>query len=852
MHDSSRGILAALAVTLLAVACGSAGAQNPTLADRKATFDIASQPLADALTALARQSGLNIILTSQAAARTLAPALSGSYTPDEALKKLLQPAGLKAEYLDARTVAVRSADESTTSADPGNPGTGSAIRLTQESSIQPVVPPAAAQTSADAGNDKEGQKSSRSAELQEIVVTAQKRSERLIDVPQSVTVLTSDQLARLGATQLGDFADTIPGLSFTTSGVGSGRIVLRGVTTGGDLGPSVGIYVDEVPYSSSSSFAYPNQLPLDAALFDVERVEVLKGPQGTLYGASTMGGLLKYVTREPDATRFGIDVQTGVSSTSGGGMGYNGSGAVNVPLAAGKAAMRLSGYYSHDDGYVDNLASGREDVNSANIYGGRADFLVMPTDAFKMRITAFAQNISRDGVSLVDYTPGGEPVFGSLEQDHPFGDPFEQRVQLLSATLVYDAGPATLTSVSSYQNVRSEMYNDNRVFIPFCGFIGRTCSATAVSHKPETDKFVQEIRLSSRAGRPLEWLVGAFYTRETSARDAALVARDLTGQTIPLAQGLGGISVPSRYEEYAAFGDLTWHIAEKFDVSGGLRYARNDQESEQIGAGLFGSRPVRHSSEDVVTYLVNARYRFTDHATGYVRYATGYRPGGPSLTINDPATGLPIGPTDFEADTLKSYEVGYKAETADRTFGIDLSAYYIDWSNIQILAVRNNLDALTNAPGGANIRGSELTLTLRPSSRFIASGAFAYQSAELSEADADLGGAEGERLPGVPRFTAALLGDYELMSGGWRPTVGATLRHVSDRTFDFSGKPTTYYRLPAYTTVDVRTGFSLGEVYAQVYVHNLLDKRGQLIGSSMGGVSILQPRTIGISVNFAR
>lgn len=693
-----------------------------------------------------------------------------------------------------------------------------------------------------------------SADPADIIVTAQKRDERLLDTPQSVTALSSADLAKLGAAQFRDFANTVPALSFTTQGAGQTQISLRGVTTGNDVGPTVGIYVDDVPYGSSSAFANAASLALDVGLFDVARVEVLRGPQGTLYGASTMGGLVKYVTKTPDLDQFGGEAQVGVSGTRGGAMGYNAAAAVNLPIVSDKIAIRASGFYTRDGGYIDNLALGRRDVNRADIYGGRIDVLLAPTDALRLRLTGYAQNIDRDGNAMADFTLGGVPIDGSLDQRRLYNEPFDQQFRLLSATIDYDFGPAKLTSISSYQTVRTDFRSDLSAFyVPLFASIGLPFSAVAIDQGRTTDKFTQEVRLASSGAHRLEWVIGGFYTNEKSANTQQILSRDLSGQASAI--NLATLSVASRYEEYAAFGDLTLHLTDRFDLSGGLRYAANRQRFQQDGSGLLGtSIPLRRASDDVFTYLANARYKLGDRMTAYLRYATGYRPGGPNFLLLDPMTGLPTGPATFKADHLQSYEAGIKAETADRTFGIDLSVYHIDWNDIQVTAARSGGTIIANA-GRARVDGGELTLTARPSRRFTASGAFAYQNARLADADADLGAAKGERLPNVPRFTATLNTDYRLPETRFKPSLGATLRFVSDRRAGFNASPSfPQYRLPSYATVDLRAGASFGPVDAQLFVHNLLDERGQLSAitllSVLGGpaqVSILQPRTIGIS-----
>ncbi len=264
---------------------------------------------------------------------------------------------------------------------------------------------------------------------------------------------------------------------------------------------------------------------------------------------------------------------------------------------------------------------------------------------------------------------------------------------------------------------------------------------------------------------------------------------------------------------------------------------------------LCGAEELTHSSENVSTYLANARYHFNGSTTGYLRYATGYRPGGPNFIVIDPATGVAAGPDTFEADKLSSYEAGISAELADRRLSVDLSAYYIDWNNIQVMSVLGGAAFRTNAPGGAQVQGGELSVAARPTSKLTLTGAFAYTDAKLSDADPSLGAAKGERLPNVPRFTGALNADFMIAPDGLQPTIGATVRYVSDRTSAFGSTP---YRMPEYASVDLRTGFAFSSFSVQMYVHNLFDKRGQTSSSlvtipGVTPVTLLQPRTIGIS-----
>lgn len=846
--------IAVVATSLCLFVVGLASATDAQAMVRQET-SIPPQPLDNALRALARDRGFHIVYLPAVVNSLRTQGASGVFTRDEALTQLLSGTGLAFHYLDDDTVTV--VPRSGTGGQGGDSASDGAAKGVQKKSFWDRFRLAQVDHGKTAGGGSIAEPDTASggklaSAVEEIVVTAQKRTERLIDVPQSVSVLSADDLAKLAATQFRDFANTVPGLSFNTLGAGFTQVTLRGVTTGNDSGPTVAIYVDEVPYGSSVAFADVTQSALDTALFDLERIEVLRGPQGTLYGASSMGGLIKYVSKRPDATRFGIDARTGIAGSEDGEISYNGALTVNAPIVTDELALRATGFYSHDGGYIDNLARDQQDVNRSSIYGGRADLLFAPSEAFSLRITGFLQNISLDGRGTADYDFAGAPLDGDLDQLRPFAEPFDQHFRLISGTVTYDLGWAELTSISSYQTLDSDLVRDiSRTYVQALAAFG-PFGAVGNTQELSTDKFTQEVRLAGSADGPLGWAVGGFYTDERSDKAQEFLLRDPAGQ--PLPNTLYAFSGPSHYEEYAAFGDLTWQLTDKFDATGGIRYARNRQSYTQFGAGLFiQSRPTVRSSEDVVTYLANARYHFNDHATAYVRYATGYRPGGPNSSANDPVSGLPLGPQTFEADRLKSYEAGVKLETAERRFGIELAAYDVDWSNIQIWATRGGFSFLTNANGGASVQGMELALTARPAPGMRLTGAFAYQDAHLSKADADLGGARGERLPNVPRVTAALNADYDLPIGTWQPTLGTTVRYVSERMASFdnglvAGNP--QYRLPQYTTVDLRAGVTLASVQLQLYVRNIFEERGQLSAFTFNGpqVAILQPRTIGLNV----
>lgn len=861
--------ISVLAIAISSALIGLAMADPAAATAIKTQINIAPQELSNALRLLAADRNLQILYTTETVADRHTAGAVGEFTVVEALTRLLGGTGLAFHYVDDTTITIvplstmpsRGRDSRSTSGTPEAGTAGSALGgEAKGKGFWNRLRIAQAESSSSSANERAAHRSTDSAprpsQIEEIIVTAQKREERLIDIPQSVSVLSQHDIERLNALQFRDFANTVPGLTFATSGAGQNQVALRGVTAGADVSPTVGIYVDEVPYGSSTPFAAGGGLALDLALFDMQRIEVLRGPQGTLYGASTMGGLIKYIAREPELNSSSGRVRAGASGTKHGDHSYDGSAVLNVPLVSDVAALRVGGYYAEDGGYVDNVGLGDQDVNTSEIYGGRLDLLFRPNSDLSVRIAGAYQDIGRDGRATAEHTLAGAPVVDDLSQRRATAEPFDQSFALASVTVEYALDWADLISISSYQSTDSEIGGDlTPVYVPLLGFFGRSYSAVGQRAINTTDRFSQEVRFSSQRHERIQWLVGAFFTNEDSQSDVVVQPYDLTGS--PATPDIFNGARPSSYEERAFFGNLTWKIADRFDVSAGLRYASDEIETSNAATGLLASaaQPTTSATDQVVTYLANARYHLTDSATAYVRYATGYRPGGPNFVTIDLNTGLPSGPLSYESDSLDSFEIGLHAESDNRRIGMDAAMYYIDWSNIQVQVFRpsTGFGGIINAPAGAQVRGAELAVFARVSEGLRLRASATHQDAELAEASPnELRGAKGDRLPNVPRLMGTLDIDYELPVRAFKPSIGATLRHVDDRTSGFSGAPATNYHMPEYTTLDLRMAFDFGSIQAQLFARNVTDERGQLsalTGIGVPRISIMQPRTVGLTLS---
>jgi outer membrane receptor protein involved in Fe transport len=709
---------------------------------------------------------------------------------------------------------------------------------------QAAAPASAASAPAAAASATEG--------TQTIYVTANRRREPAREVPMQVDRLSAEDLAKGGAKSLIDYLGDQPGVDVNTvGGPGMGAVSIRGVTTGDQTIATVGTYIDDVAYGSSSAFAAGSQTALDMSLLDLNHIEVLRGPQGTLYGAGAMGGVVKYVTNEPDTSELSGQVGLGASATKGGAAGNTVNGVVNVPIKADVAALRLSAFRDHDGGWVDTLgpAAGKN-TNKGDTIGGRLAVLVEPSAHFHIRATALSQDIKRDNSDFTDVDPATKaPVDGWNEREQVLREPHSMRTSQGAVDLEYDFGAARLNSITSVQRSKlSQRYDLSAVYAPLINqFFGFTPDTVSEDIAADVHKTTQEFRLTSPAGGAVEWLAGLYWDRETADQKQSVLDTLVGGSPAP---DLAELDLISKYQEMAAYGDVTWNATSRLALTGGVRVAQNKQDFTQDASGplVGGPAPLRHSKETPVTWLGTARYALTPSSNVYVRAASGYRPGGPNAVLNDPATGQPLAPTTFEHDSLWSYEAGYKGDLFDNALSIESAVYDIRWKGIQQVYSVNGIGVIING-GRAEIKGFELGATWRPSARWSVIGHLSTIDGHLTELAPGLGDA-GDRLPNSAELAGSLgvKASFDVAGhGGW---FGATQRYAGNRDASVGG-----YRMPEYWLTDVNGGIDFGKVSLSLYVRNLFDARAQLGTStaemSLGGpaqVELARPRTVGMTL----
>ncbi len=806
-------------------------AASPAAAQTVRSFNIPRQDLAGALEVFGKQSGAEIVFDANDVRNRSSSPLRGNVEPAQALQRILLGTGLNFQRVNASTYLVKRG---------GIAKNEPATRIAANDPLTTETDP---------------------EEAPEIVVTGQKRLERAQDVPISISVVGTRQLERLHASSLQDYAAYVPGLIVESGGsAGQASITMRGLNARGDT-TMVATYIDEAPLGSSNGYSAEAATSFDMMPYDLERVEVLRGPQGTLYGANSMGGLLKYVTRAPDLNAFEARAGgEGFAIKGASDPGYAGRVSLNVPIVAGELAVRASLFRQDTPGFIDNDVTGRKDQNTLLQQGGRIALLWKPSDQLSVKLTAITQRITSDDNAIVARDTDGVIGLGPLGRDltntNLLREPFRKKVHFLASTVTWKLDWAELTSATSYS--RSNLLGVQDLSATFGAAIplfdpSAEPGTSGLESRARLSRFTQELRLASTPGT-LQWMLGLYFNDERTKASQLLTAKEIvTGAGVPGIDPILSADLNSGYREIAVFANATVKLTDAFDITGGLRWARNTQTLRQTGhqnlidqaaVGVFRGR----SQDDVVTYAISPQYRLSRNVMFYARVASGYRPGGPNPI-------LPGVPRQVDADTIVNYEAGFKGDLFDRLLHIEVSAYRIDWKNIQVEATtEQNLSYGANG-GTARSQGVELAALLQPARGLTLGFNTAYTDAFLTEAVPDEGWANRARLPAAPRWTRSLTANYGFAIGGeWRAELGAGYRYIGKRRNSVEGTENGLI-LPSYDAIDLQASISSGRWNFGLYARNVTDRRAYTNSALVTGLNpyvssvVLQPRTIGLSLD---
>ena len=600
--------------------------------------------------------------------------------------------------------------------------------------------------------------------LDEIVVTAQRRAERLQDVPAAITALSGDTLNQMRMQGNADLAAYVPSLSFDVLGPGETTLAIRGLGTSYGLEPAVSLYVNETPLDIRTD-GYAGAPDID--FFDVDRVEVLRGPQGTLYGSSSMGGAVRILTAQPDPKAFAVNAEVGGSSMDGGGDGYLAKSAVNLPLTA-DAAIRVVGAFEHVPGYINRAAPGdyavaqpdlpvtARRINDADLKSGRIIGLWKPTDALTIKPTFMISEV--DAGNNSDYF-SNLPEFTTAAT---YPSPQVSRLEVGNLQVDYNLDFATLMSSTSVLSRDVQTQSD---FTLFWANLAPVFGVPYPPNYPSTDfdtshnsGFIQELRLTSPTEQVLRWVGGAYFShyRQHSTESTNSQA---------FANAIGQTTGPNLYsfdqavidQQTAVFVDLTYKILPRLEITAGERYyeLRDSLENVQSGVLAAPSQPLVHAKASGNSPRLVLTYHPLDDTTVYATAARGYRPGGPNVglptgigcTLNNAYSPL------YQPDTVWNYELGTKLEFLDRKLSIDVAAYRIDWKNVQQAVTDPGCGYLFVANvGSAQSKGVEAEINFKPVESLVLSASGSYDHAEFTSIDAPFLGAAaaqaGEAVPG--------------------------------------------------------------------------------------------------------
>ena len=721
--------------------------------------------------------------------------------------------------------------------------------------------------------------------LDEVVVTALKRQTNLQDTPLSISAVGETTLSRLGATGINDYFRQVPNLNLDGNTPSNRRLTLRGVRSAGEA--TTGLYYDETPLTGPTGTTQDaGSTTPDINLFDVQRVEVLRGPQGTLYGSGSMGGTLRVIFNKADTHAYAGAVEGQATTTKNGDAGYYAKGMVNVPLIQDKLGARLVLYREERGGYVDSVPLKKSDVNGSASSGGRLMLTFTPTEDLTIRATAAQQKESIDGQS------SWAEIAGRYKSDRRTIAPSNSKLALYNVTAEWELPFATLTATSSYYKWKMLRNSDwtnnianNRASSAACGryfgLSGTTCTSAqlsqytawadsrgpAVSWQPMTLKtWTHEARLSGDLFEgKLDWTGGVYYeTRKDHVDSIQTHADAVTGEAVRPFDPLGARYIHNDVKQTAFFGELAYHLTDALTVTGGARrfdYDKTVGGAVTIGNVISNSPVTAFSQVDASAKgwveRLNVSYEIDKNLMVYAQASKGYRPGGAN---NIP--GLTSGLVPFQPDSLWNYEAGVKSDWFDRRLTVNLSAYQIDWSNIQVQAQANvgaNFFIITNA-GAARIRGLELETTVRPITGLSFTGALGLSDAKLTEDQVNSSvtmsgstGLRGDRLPFVPKVSGSIGADYVWPIGdGLSGLIHLDASYTGKTASQFRRTYVYYEKIPAYSVVGARVGVEGDGWGAFAFAQNLTNSVGPVSITSAAGaldqVVSLTPRVLGVMV----
>ncbi|HTW37624.1 MAG TPA: TonB-dependent receptor [Steroidobacteraceae bacterium] len=739
--------------------------------------------------------------------------------------------------------------------------------------------------------------------LQEVVVTAEKRSSTVQDTPISMTALSGALMQQEGIASLGDVIQAVPGISVRTAGPGQTELEMRGLSSSGGSSPTVGFYLDDYPLSPPAA-ALNGKVVIDPDLYDLNRVEVLRGPQGTLYGSGSMGGTVKLVTDEPQLDKFSGAVEGIASGTVGGGFNRGGNLMLNAPLASDTLALRVVVTDKFRDGWITRYVLGEDfpvpvnpgpcgpgwpgctrgnvlgvtpidtvpRINWEHLQGGRASLLWQPTSALKVDTTVMYQKINMGDYDEYDLPPG---IPDARYQPFNASEPIADLFRLYGVTVNYDMGFAQLTSASSFfERTESQNTDNSEALYSVVGLFGVSIPEFYDIPFNETDTtrvFSQEVRLASSGSGPFQWIGGVFLTDFESvfAEYNASVPLAFISTGGAAANPLGLIYQshnPYHIKQYAIFGEGTYAFTDSLKLTAGVRLYKFDSHANEETAGFAttsgNAAPTLNSfsqSNSGANPKVTLSYERNHDLTLYSTIARGFRPGGINQQI--PASICAISTETYGPDSTWNYEIGEKARLFDNTLIVNSDVYYIKWAQVQQIVNQPCGYPLTENAGTAHSYGPEVEVSALLTHEWSVTFSGTITHSDITSVNPAISAADPSLVPGlpilnIPKYTETTSINYtKAVFDGFDFSARLSNSYVGPET-DIEY---TYATLPSYDLLGLRFGLVGDRLSAYLFGDNLTDKRAELgidttafawTIPSVERVVTNQPRTIGIDINY--
>ncbi|VAW07411.1 TonB-dependent receptor [hydrothermal vent metagenome] len=674
-----------------------------------------------------------------------------------------------------------------------------------------------------------------------ILVTATKREAYTQKLPVSISTIDGRTLSRWGMRNFNALAPKLAGVSFTNLGPSRNKIFLRGISDGAFADrtqSTVGVYLDETRVIF-------NDTNPDIRLIDLERIEVVRGPQGTLYGDGSVGGIYRIITKKPALDEYAGYLRASGSVTEGGGSNGTIDGAINLPLAPDRFGLRISGYRESASGYIDNVGTGEENINDSNIFGGRV--------AGRLKL---AENWTLDGAANLQTVDLADSQYifsnlGGLRRATSAREPYRDDIKIYSLTLRGDIAGARITSSTAFVQRDVKTTFDATAALPV--LINDTSAEGFFETSSNIETFTHETRIVSDQDGDFDWLAGVFVAR----RDEKLFSRLITNNLTPTELAFFS-NRNDGVDETALFGEASVYILDKVKFTAGLRWSRTEYDIDVASGGIANTGVdglVNSRKRSSFSPKIAISYQYSDDILFYTQASQGSRIGG--FNVNTPLEAITdLGPNDsvtvFESDTLWNTEIGLKSSWLDNNVIFNAAVFYVFWTEIQTDQILpSGFSFITNAGQARNL-GVEAELTARPFPNVELSSAFFWNNPELTEANPFLGADAGDKLPNIAALSASAGATIEFpIAGKWNGLLAADYSYVGESFLTFAEDiaPT----MGDYHVGNVRLTAQLNNLRTGVYVDNVWNTRGNTFAfgnpfslANQPQETPLRPRTIGV------